>query len=112
MGQCKGLRRLSVRHQDRYRHVFEHEVGCASKNEFANSGMSVGSHYEQIGSEIEGPHFESLSGGQACRWETFRSRRDVMARQGSRQLGTWNTARSLQRLLRVNPADGDSFRLL
>ena len=99
-------------HQDRYRHVFEHEVRSASKDEFADPGMSVGTHHEQIGSEIESPHFESLAGSQACRWKTFRGRRDAMARQGCRQFGTWNSARSLQCLLRVNPGDGDSFRLL
>src|SRR5690349_21060739 len=102
----------SVRDQDGYRHVFEHEVGYPSKDEFADACMSVGTHDEQIGSKVEGPRLESLAGSQAGCWEALCSRRDIMARQGGCQFGTWNAARSLQRLLGVGPADRDSFRLL
>ena len=37
--QCKGLTCVSVGHQDRYRHVFEHEVCSASEDEFADPGV-------------------------------------------------------------------------
>jgi hypothetical protein len=56
-----------VGHQDRHRHVLEHEVRGAAKDGFADPGMSTGTHHEEIAPKIEGPHFESLAGSQARR---------------------------------------------
>ena len=101
-----------MRHQNRYRHLFQHVRRRTPKDELADPGVAIGAHHQQVGSKIDGPHLESLTGGQACRRKSFRGRLDAMARESRRKLGTWDGARSLQRLLRVNPGDGDSFGLL
>ena len=101
-----------MRHQNRYRHLLQHVRRRTPKDEFAYPGVAIGAHHQQVGSEVDGPHLESLTGGQACRWKSFRGRLDAMARESRRKLGTWDGACSLQCLLRVNPRNGDSFGLL
>jgi len=101
-----------VRHQDRYRHVLEHEVRRTPENEFANAGVSVGAHHEKIRPNIESPHFEGLAGGQASGRKPFGSRPDIMAGQSRGQFGTGYRAWTVQGLLRIDPGDGDGFGLL
>ena len=101
-----------MRHEDRHRHLVEHQASGAAENEFTQAAVAIGAHHQKPGTGIGGALQQRRTGIDPAARQAFGGGFDSMPGQRLGEIGAGNRSLQVGFALRIDPDETHRCRRL